>query len=80
MIVKVKAALGLRFYLPNLAYLADGADLDVKDGSTVGEVLEKIHFPPGAAAITFVNGRRADQGRVLNVNDQIYLAEPMAGG
>ena len=80
MIVKLKIAAGFRYYLPNLSDMVDGADFEVTEGTTVGEILELIHLPQKLATIILVNGKRADKEKVLTKNDQIDLLQPMAGG
>jgi sulfur carrier protein ThiS len=80
MIVKLKVSVGLRYYVPNLDDLVEGGDFEVSEGATVGGFLEMINWPQKVAAITLVNGLRADKDKVLNESDQIYLLQPITGG
>ena len=80
MIVKLKVAAAFRYYFQNLSDIVEGADIEVTEGATVGEFLKTLNLPQEAATVTLVNGRRADKKEILNENDQIYLAHPIAGG
>lgn len=78
--VTIKIAAGFRYYIPNVDHLLEDVGCEVSDGSTIGHVLEKMHFPRDVISIIFLNGHLASRDDVLKENDQIFLATPMVGG
>ena len=80
MYVTIKIAAGFRYYVPNVDHLLEDVVCEVSDGSTIGHVLEKMHFPKNVVSIIFLNGHLASKDNVLKENDQIFLAMPMVGG
>ncbi len=67
------------------AYQPDGMGgrharpLEVVDGATVGDVIERLGIPEGPRVV-FVNGRHADDDRVLAEGDRLAIFPPVAGG
>lgn len=53
--------------------------LEVADGSTVGQVAEQIGLA-GEPRITFVNNRHANDDVVLSAGDRLAIFPPIAGG
>ena len=54
-------------------------DLQVDDGSTVGDVIEMLGLPD-APRVVFVNGLHAEEDRTLTPDDRLAIFPPVAGG
>ncbi len=55
-------------------------EMELVEGTTVGNLLEKIGIPPSEVAITLVNGRHAQKELPLNDGETLALFPPIAGG
>jgi len=55
-------------------------EMELAEGTTVGNLLEKIGIPPSEVAITLVNGRHAQEELPLNDGETLALFPPIAGG
>jgi sulfur carrier protein ThiS len=59
-------------------------DLEVGDGTCVGEVLDQYRLPPAVARIVLVNGHyiapEARASRCLSEGDHLAVWPPIAGG
>jgi sulfur carrier protein len=53
---------------------------ELKDNSHVYDVIEKYNLPYEEVAICYVNGRDADNDRVLKDGDTVSLFPPVGGG
>lgn len=53
--------------------------LEVRDGITVGALVEEIGLAD-EQRITFVNGRHAPDGLTLSTGDRLAIFPPIAGG
>jgi len=54
--------------------------LDVEEGTTVKDLLEKIHIPLNAPKVIFLNGIHAKGDEVLKDGDRLGAFPPVAGG
>jgi molybdopterin converting factor small subunit len=64
-------------------YTADiGGDgeLDVSEGTSVGDVLNLLEVPPDKAIIVLVNGRSRQRGHALQAGDKMVFFPPLEGG
>lgn len=55
-------------------------EMELVEGTTVGNLLEKMGIPPSEVAITLVNGRHAQKELPLNDGETLALFPPIAGG
>lgn len=55
------------------------APVQIAEGTTLGELIEQIGLT-NEQRITFVNGRHADDDRVLVEDDRVAVFPPIAGG
>lgn len=55
-------------------------DLELKEQTTVQEILDRYEIDSDSIAICIVNGRDADFGRVLEDGDTLSLFPPVGGG
>ncbi len=75
----------LRLYASLKKYLPDQSDgtasiLEVKEGTTVREVLTRLGIPLDAPKIIFLNGIQATGDAVLKDGDRLGAFPPVAGG
>ncbi|MGE5850970.1 MAG: MoaD/ThiS family protein [Candidatus Methylomirabilota bacterium] len=66
-------------------YLPPGAQnrravIEVKDGSTVRDVLNQLGVPAELPNILLVNGRQAPENTVLKDGETLSVFPPLAGG
>ena len=55
-------------------------DLDLRPGTTVGQLLEKFGIPPDFEKRVLVNGRHAEPSTPLSEGDDVFIYPPAAGG
>ena len=72
--LEIKLFAGLRNYNPQL----DKIELD--DGATVRELLERAGIPPSKVAVVLVDGRHAELGQPLHDGETVAVFPPIAGG
>lgn len=53
---------------------------ELPDGSTVGDLLNRLGIPGNKIFSVLVNGRYAEQNQVLQPGDRAALFPPIAGG
>jgi thiamine biosynthesis protein ThiS len=84
MIITLKLFAILAFHLPSESRRANQALVEVPDGATVQEVVERFRVPPTQCALTLVNGvfiqRDAWAARVLEPGDVLAIWPPVGGG
>ncbi len=77
--VEVKLFANFRDYLPpksrSYAHL-----LDLDEGATIRQALEKLKIPFGLPMILLVNGIHKQAGEVLQAGDVLSVFPPVAGG
>jgi sulfur-carrier protein len=54
--------------------------VEIREGTTVRELLESIKVPPDAVKVVFVNGLHAKSDEVLREGDRVGVFPPVAGG
>ena len=54
--------------------------IELNQGSSVNDLLEKLKIPPITEYVILVNGRRVVEKTLLNNDDTIVLFSPVAGG
>ncbi len=64
--------------------VGDGGDLEVDDGATLAQVLERLALPEGESYITIVNDRSIGHGErdgaALSEGDAVTVFPPIKGG
>ena len=58
----------------------EGVILDVRDGTTVHDVVQLLKIPPGLDCMQVVNGHDAPSDQRLAEGDVLSLFPPLAGG
>ncbi|MBP1723239.1 MAG: ThiamineS protein [Deltaproteobacteria bacterium] len=66
-------------------YLPPGSDsyscwVDLEEGSTIGQALEKLKIPDSIPMITLVNGLHRTFEDTLHPGDTLSIFPPVAGG
>ena len=54
--------------------------IQLEDGATVGDSLERLGIPPSEVAIILVDGRHAPQDQPLHDGETVSLFPAIAGG
>lgn len=58
----------------------EGPWIDLPEGATLREVLDRIALPKGAYKLIFKNGLHAEETSLLQEGDRIGIFPPVAGG
>ena len=66
-------------------YLADprsrtGTEMDLVEGSTVADAVQRLGVPPEKVMVSFVNGAQSSPAQVLREGDRLELLPPISGG
>ncbi len=77
--VKVRVYASLRQYLPDLP-LGGSAAVSLQEGSTVGDVMERLGVPSAEVRQCFVNGLHREADHVLRGQDELAFFPPIGGG
>jgi len=77
--IEVRLFALLSQYLPS-GSVGDGVTLDVPQGTTVENVIERLKIPDDLSCITVVNGHDAPASQVLAPGDVLSMFPPLAGG
>ena len=72
--LEIKLFANLRKFNPELERI------EVDDGTTILELLEKAGIPPSEVAIVLVNGRHAKLDQPLVDGETVAVFPPIAGG
>ncbi len=54
--------------------------MEVEEGATVGELMNRLSLPAKAAKVIFLNGRHAKEEQPVKDGDRIAFFPPVAGG
>ena len=80
MVIEVKVYAYLRHYVSVSDKLIEGDKWNFPEGTSVGQVLEILDFPPQLGIILLVNGVRVDRDRILKEGDLLNVLPQLAGG
>ncbi|MFO7460160.1 MAG: MoaD/ThiS family protein [Desulfatiglandales bacterium] len=58
----------------------NSSKVEVREGTTVKDLLESIKVPLGAVKVVFVNGVHAEEDQAIRDGDRIGVFPPVAGG
>lgn len=75
----------MRLFATLAAYLPPGArgdsvTLEVPEGTTVVQLLQRLAIPAETSALAVVNGHEVDEARPLREGDVVTMFPPLAGG
>ena len=77
MIVNVKSLADMKKYT---AHLAEGGNMEIPEGTTVGEVLKKLKVPAEPRKLAIVNGRHRPFDHILQQGDHLVFFPATRGG
>lgn len=79
-----KGEIGVRVTIKLFATFRDGRfkveERELSEGCRVLDVLQSINIKPEEIAICYINGKDANENRVLNEGDTLALFPPVGGG
>lgn len=71
----------LKLFVTLAKYLPDhNAPIEVPDGSTVGDLMERLAIPEDQVKLIFINNVKKSKQTVLKENDRVGLFPPVGGG
>ena len=75
----------LYFYASLARYMPDASGerscvMEIKQGITVGELLDDLNVPDDAIKLIFLNGLHAKGDEILKDGDRVGVFPPVAGG
>ncbi len=73
--IEIRLFATLRRFMP-----PDAERYAIADGTTVSELLQRLAIPSREARLVFVDGRRADPGRILSGGERVGVFPPVGGG
>ncbi len=77
--IQAKLFATLRRHFPELD-IGEAMPIELPEGATVGQLLEKLDLPDGHVKIIFVNGIIEKEGHTLSDSDEVGLFPPVGGG
>ena len=77
--VEINLYATLARYLPDKVRQKDRI-MEVKDGITIGDLLQQLDIPTEKAKLVFLDGVHADVGTVLQDGSRIGIFPPVGGG
>ncbi|UCB50041.1 MAG: MoaD/ThiS family protein [Deltaproteobacteria bacterium] len=78
--IEIKVFSSLRHNVPSSNNRLDEDKWDVREGATVGHVLEMLHLAGREDLILLVNGHHANKESVLSEGDALSILPPIGGG
>lgn len=57
-----------------------GVQMEMPDGSSIQDLIEKLGIPPSDPKIVLVNGLHAPKEQLLQEGDRVSIFPPIAGG
>jgi molybdopterin synthase sulfur carrier subunit len=77
--IKLNLYASLSEYLPDRAR-GNPNSLELREGTTIKQLIEQLHIPPDTPRIIFLNGVHAPVEALLNDGDRLGMFPPLAGG
>ena len=79
--INIKLYATLRQYLPNAAELTNAEGIDVDEGTTVAQILERLSLPDNLRVLALVNGVHCkEKDAALKDRDSLLIYPLMSGG
>jgi molybdopterin synthase sulfur carrier subunit len=77
--------INLNLYASLAEYLPDRVrgnpnSLELPEGTTIKQLIERLHIPPDTPRIIFLNGVHSPLEAFLNDGDRLGMFPPLAGG
>ena len=77
--VQVKLFATLRQHRPGTK-LGEAFSVDLPEGGTVGDLIQRLGLPEGEVKLVFVNGHFRENDHILAAGDQVGIFPPVGGG
>ncbi len=77
--VKVKPFATLRRHFPDVE-IGGGVTVELPDGATIEQLLQKLDLPRAHVKVIFVNGTVQSRDHTLSDGDEIGVFPPVGGG
>ena len=78
--IEMRLYASLARYMPEQKRGSRTQVMEISEGTTIGEVLQRMNVPTKAVKLIFVNGVRAQIDQDLKDGDKIGIFPPVAGG
>jgi len=78
--IELRLYASLARYMPEQKQGSLAQVMELSQGTTIGEVLQKLNVPTNAVKLIFVNGVRARVDQALKDGDRVGIFPPVAGG
>ncbi|MEE9615737.1 MAG: MoaD/ThiS family protein [Anaerolineae bacterium] len=69
----------LRRHYPHLG-IGEAMPVELRDGATVGQLIEHLRLPAGEVKVIFVNGIVRGEEHALSDGDKVGVFPPVGGG
>ena len=77
----MKATIDLKLFATLASHLpANATELAIEDGTTIGQLVDRLDIPLPEAKLIFVNGVRKDLNTVLHGGERVGIFPPVGGG
>ncbi len=80
MIVEIKVFSTLKRFVAGSDMLVGDSRWELPEGITARELGKTLKIPDKEIKIILINGRKADNGHVLNEGDSVYIFPLLMGG
>ena len=54
--------------------------VDLDDGTTVGQLIDRLSFPSNIRLLAVINGQAGNKTQRLKDGDEVFIFTPVAGG
>ncbi len=54
--------------------------VDLEDGTTVGQLIDRLSFPSNIRLLAVINGQAGNKIQRLKDGDEVFIFTPVAGG
>jgi molybdopterin synthase sulfur carrier subunit len=78
--IEMRLYASLTRYMPEQKLGSRVQVMEISEGTTIGEVLQRMNVPTKAVKLIFVNGVRAQIDQDLKDGDKVGIFPPVAGG
>lgn len=77
----MKATIDLKLFATLASHLpANASELAIEDGTTIGQLIDRLDISPSEAKLIFVNGVRKELNAVLHGGERVGIFPPVGGG
>jgi molybdopterin synthase sulfur carrier subunit len=71
----------LKLFVTLAQYLPPGSEAyDIKEGTTVDDLMTDLGIPPDIVKLIFINGKKQDREYCIQHKDRVGMFPPVGGG